>query len=177
MFLFDWPPSHRHRQTPRPPFLLAMSFNVEPSITRVDVDANFLPYPATRLVLVQYCSRLPGPGYWGAIAVGTFYDEHDNVICRHEAFIGYLDLVRRPSSGGDSQMREFSRHPLSRLWHTRHERPILTHGLAYHRNCPSRGLYMAPGPPGSPIWSFCASNLNSHSSAKQPGQRILCLCL
>ncbi|WYZ43134.1 hypothetical protein EsH8_VI_000833 [Colletotrichum jinshuiense] len=47
---------------------------------------EYLPYPATKLIIAQYwhCSR--DPPFWGYLIVGTFYDRHNNTVWSTEIF-------------------------------------------------------------------------------------------
>ncbi|OLN87685.1 hypothetical protein CCHL11_05634 [Colletotrichum chlorophyti] len=49
-------------------------------------EPEYLPYPATKLIIAQYwhCSR--NPPFWGWLIVGTFYDQHNNIVWSTEIF-------------------------------------------------------------------------------------------
>lgn len=49
-------------------------------------EPEYLPYPATKLIIGQYyvCSR--DPPHWGWLIVGTFYDPDNNPVWSTEIF-------------------------------------------------------------------------------------------
>ncbi|TQN67693.1 hypothetical protein CSHISOI_07752, partial [Colletotrichum shisoi] len=77
---------HRHRLT-----VTVASY----SSSSTDEEPEHLPYPATKLIVAQYwhCSR--DPPYWGYLIVGTFYDQHNNIVWSTEIFAFQPDPRRR----------------------------------------------------------------------------------
>ncbi|KAK1980880.1 hypothetical protein LZ30DRAFT_593897, partial [Colletotrichum cereale] len=57
-------------------------------------EQEYLPYPATKLIVAQYwhCSR--DPPFWGCLIVGTFYDRYNNVVWSTEIFAFQPDTRR-----------------------------------------------------------------------------------
>ncbi|KAJ0296224.1 hypothetical protein COL516b_011877 [Colletotrichum fioriniae] len=49
-------------------------------------EPEYLPYPVIKLIVAQYwhCSR--DPPFWGYLIVGTFYDQHNNIVWSTEIF-------------------------------------------------------------------------------------------
>ncbi|KAL2873037.1 hypothetical protein SGCOL_011836 [Colletotrichum sp. CLE4] len=61
-------------------------------------EPEYLPYPATKLIIAQYwhCSR--DPPFWGYLIVGTFYDQHNNIVWSTEIF-----AFQRDTRSGDQR--------------------------------------------------------------------------
>lgn len=76
----------------------------------VEVDGDFLPYPATKLVITQYLEASSDPPFWALIVVGAFFDQHDNTIWSTELFVAHLDiqLESDDSSEGESEWESSS---------------------------------------------------------------------
>lgn len=69
------------------------SYGTRPHTKRHRVDENFLPYPATKLIITQYLKVCFGrPPYWAWIVVGAFYDKDDNCLWSTEVFAAHLDV-------------------------------------------------------------------------------------
>ncbi|EFQ30386.1 uncharacterized protein GLRG_05530 [Colletotrichum graminicola M1.001] len=49
-------------------------------------EPEYLPYPATKLIVAQYWHCSQDPPFWGYLIVGTFYDRHNNVVWSTEIF-------------------------------------------------------------------------------------------
>lgn len=58
----------------------------------VEVDGDFLPHPATKLVITQYLEASSDPPFWALIVVGAFFDQYDNTIWSTELFVAHLDI-------------------------------------------------------------------------------------
>lgn len=58
----------------------------------IEVDGDFLPSPATKLVVTQYLEASQEPPFWAWIVVGAFLDCHDQVIWSTELFAAHLDI-------------------------------------------------------------------------------------
>ncbi|KND86784.1 hypothetical protein TOPH_08550 [Tolypocladium ophioglossoides CBS 100239] len=58
----------------------------------IEVDGDFLPPPATKLVVTQYLEASQEPPFWAWIVVGAFLDRHDQVIWSTEVFAAHLDI-------------------------------------------------------------------------------------
>ncbi|KAK1623896.1 hypothetical protein BDP81DRAFT_410208 [Colletotrichum phormii] len=74
-------------------------------------EPEYLPYPATKLIIAQYwhCSR--DPPFWGYLIVGTFYDQHNNIVWSTEIFAFQRDTRgdrRHDDDDDDEQFVEFS---------------------------------------------------------------------
>ncbi|VUC24442.1 unnamed protein product [Clonostachys rosea] len=71
----------------------------------VEVDGDFLPYPATKLVVTQYLEASSDPPFWALIVVGAFFDQHGNTLWSTELFVAHLDiqLESDDSSEGESE--------------------------------------------------------------------------
>ncbi|PFH63257.1 hypothetical protein XA68_15891 [Ophiocordyceps unilateralis] len=63
----------------------------QPQLSTIDVAADFLPYPATKLVVTQYLESNQDPPFWAWIAVGAFLDREDRIIWSTELFVAILD--------------------------------------------------------------------------------------
>ncbi|KAK1993278.1 hypothetical protein LX36DRAFT_714712 [Colletotrichum falcatum] len=65
-------------------------------------DPEYLPYPATKLIIAQYwhCSR--DPPFWGYLIVGTFFDRHNNVVWSTEIFALQPDTRRSRDAHSDA---------------------------------------------------------------------------
>ncbi|WQF85279.1 hypothetical protein CDEST_10293 [Colletotrichum destructivum] len=63
--------------------------------SNTDEEPEHLPYPAIKLIIAQYwhCSR--DPPFWGYLIVGTFYDQHNNIVWSTEIFAFQPDPRRR----------------------------------------------------------------------------------
>ncbi|CAH0037902.1 unnamed protein product [Clonostachys solani] len=70
----------------------------------VAVDGDFLPYPATKLVVTQYLEASSDPPFWALIVVGAFFDQYGNTLWSTELFVAHLDiqLESDDSSEGES---------------------------------------------------------------------------
>lgn len=66
------------------------------------MDADFLPPPATKLVVTQYLEADPEVPYWAWIIVGAFYDRADNIIWSSRIFVGHLNVILE-SEGEEAQ--------------------------------------------------------------------------
>lgn len=64
-----------------------------PSISyrTVDVGPDFLPAPATKLVITQYIVTRQDPPCWAWIIVGAFIDSDDNILWSIRLFAAYID--------------------------------------------------------------------------------------
>ncbi|TDZ60910.1 NADH-dependent flavin oxidoreductase nadA [Colletotrichum trifolii] len=49
-------------------------------------EADYLPYPATKLIIGQYWYLSRENPFWGCLIVGTFYDQHNNIVWSTEIF-------------------------------------------------------------------------------------------
>ncbi|UNI17579.1 hypothetical protein JDV02_003911 [Purpureocillium takamizusanense] len=58
----------------------------------IEVGQDFLPAPATRLVVTQYLETSQDPLYWALIVVGAFFDDEDRIVWSSEVFVGHLDV-------------------------------------------------------------------------------------
>ncbi|PHH87700.1 hypothetical protein CDD83_8516 [Cordyceps sp. RAO-2017] len=58
----------------------------------IEVDADFLPSPATKLVVTQYLEVNQDPPLWAWIVVGAFLDQADRVLWSSELFVALLDV-------------------------------------------------------------------------------------
>ncbi|GKT63881.1 hypothetical protein ColTof4_04544 [Colletotrichum tofieldiae] len=65
-------------------------------------EPEYLPYPATKLIVAQYwhCSR--DPPFWGYLIVGTFYDQHNNIVWSTEIFAFQPDTRRDRDTQSDA---------------------------------------------------------------------------
>ncbi|PHH80449.1 hypothetical protein CDD80_1459 [Ophiocordyceps camponoti-rufipedis] len=63
----------------------------ETQFRAIDVAADFLPHPATKLVVTQYLECNQDPPFWAWIAVGAFLDSQDRILWSSELFIAVLD--------------------------------------------------------------------------------------
>ncbi|EXF73974.1 hypothetical protein CFIO01_05800 [Colletotrichum fioriniae PJ7] len=72
-------------------------------------EPEYLPYPATKLIIAQYwhCSR--DPPFWGYLIVGTFYDQHNNIVWSTEIFAFQRDTRgdRRHDDNDDGDEGQF----------------------------------------------------------------------
>lgn len=64
-------------------------------------EPEYLPYPATKLIIAQYwhCSR--DPPFWGYLIVGTFFDQHNNIVWSTEIFAFQRDTRGDRRHGND----------------------------------------------------------------------------
>ncbi|KJZ78190.1 hypothetical protein HIM_02228 [Hirsutella minnesotensis 3608] len=58
----------------------------------IDVDAGFLPFPATKLVVTQYLETSQDPPYWALIIVAAFYDGRGRPVWSTELFAANLAI-------------------------------------------------------------------------------------
>ncbi|ODA77579.1 hypothetical protein RJ55_07208 [Drechmeria coniospora] len=58
----------------------------------IEVDVDFLPAPATKLIVTQYLEASQDPPYWACIVVGAFLDCQERVIWSTELFAAQLDI-------------------------------------------------------------------------------------
>ncbi|KDN62291.1 hypothetical protein CSUB01_08351 [Colletotrichum sublineola] len=65
-------------------------------------EPEYLPYPATKLIVAQHwhCSR--DPPFWGYLIVGTFYDRHNNIVWSTEIFAFQPDTRRSRDDHSDA---------------------------------------------------------------------------
>ena len=75
-----------------------MPFESGPQPTTIYVNDNFLPYPATKLIITQYLKAVPSQPWWAWIVVGAFLDVDDNIIWSTEVFVAHLDVELEPES-------------------------------------------------------------------------------
>ena len=85
------------------PQFLFMSFTVHEREHRIEVDPEFLPLPAKKLVVTQHIHSVISPPRWAWIVVGAFYDEDDNIIWSTEVFVGHLDVELESDSESESE--------------------------------------------------------------------------
>ncbi|KAF5495024.1 hypothetical protein CGCS363_v009247 [Colletotrichum siamense] len=66
-------------------------------------EPEYLPYPATKLIIGQYyiCSR--NPPHWGWLIVGTFYDPDNNPVWSTEIF-----AFQRDTRGDQTDLQSVS---------------------------------------------------------------------
>lgn len=69
-----------------------MSFYSGPQPRHIHVNGDFLPYPATKLIITQYLKTIPSQAWWAWITVGAFLDKDDNIIWSTELFVAHLDV-------------------------------------------------------------------------------------
>ncbi len=58
----------------------------------LQVDADFLPSPATKLVITECFDSVPGTCLWAWLIVAAFYDRHGRPIWSTEVFYAQLDV-------------------------------------------------------------------------------------
>ncbi|PNY25842.1 Uncharacterized protein TCAP_04227 [Tolypocladium capitatum] len=96
----------------------------------IEVDGDFLPSPATKLVVTQYLEASQEPPFWAWIVVGAFLDRRDQVIWSTEVFAAHLDIQLESDDeetqtdvSGDDDVSDSSAHS-SALEHLGSEHPI-----------------------------------------------------
>lgn len=85
------------RTTPRPRSVSTISCTSMSSLpqthcTTTEVDTDFLPSPATKLVVTQYLEASQDPPCWAWIVVGAFLDRHGRTVWSTEIFVAHLDV-------------------------------------------------------------------------------------
>ncbi|KAF9871334.1 hypothetical protein CkaCkLH20_11255 [Colletotrichum karsti] len=85
--------SQQHLQSPHTSITVASQQS-----SADEAETEYLPYPATKLIIGQYwhCSR--DPPFWGWLIVGTFYDQHNNPVWSTEIF-----AFQRDTRGDDTE--------------------------------------------------------------------------
>jgi hypothetical protein len=70
-----------------------MSSHPDVSTRTIEVEQDFLPYPATNLVVTQHLqASREDPPFWAWIIVGAFYDSNDTVLWSTQIFVAHLDI-------------------------------------------------------------------------------------
>jgi hypothetical protein len=70
-----------------------MSSHPDVSTRTIEVEQDFLPYPATKLVVTQHLqASREDPPFWAWIIVGAFYDSNDTVLWSTQIFVAHLDI-------------------------------------------------------------------------------------
>ncbi|OHW89904.1 hypothetical protein CSPAE12_11495 [Colletotrichum incanum] len=82
--------------------LLSHKVTVASHNSSAEEEPEYLPYPATKLIIAQYwhCSR--DPPFWGYLIVGTFYDQHNNTVWSTELFASQPDTRRDRDTQSDA---------------------------------------------------------------------------
>ncbi|KAK1561557.1 uncharacterized protein LY79DRAFT_531201, partial [Colletotrichum navitas] len=90
---------------PIPPdlvFLVSRKLTVASHDSSDAEEPEYLPYPATKLIVAQYCHCSRDPPFWGYLIVGTFYDRHNNVVWSTEIFAFQPDTRRSRDAPSDA---------------------------------------------------------------------------
>lgn len=81
------------------------------TVTRtIEVDQDFLPDPAAKLVITQhlaYESQSNSP-FWAWLIVAAFYDRHGAALWSTEIFWAHLDIELESDTEGESDEEEAS---------------------------------------------------------------------
>lgn len=86
-----------------------MSSNSPPVTRAIEVDQDYLPHPATKLIITQHLvfdSESDNP-YWAWLIVGAFYDRQGNALWSTEIFWAHLDIELESDTdeGSDEESR------------------------------------------------------------------------
>lgn len=69
----------------------------------IEVDADYFPPPAVKLVITQYLETNWDPPFWAWIIVGAFYDCHEQIIWSTEIFVAHLDIQYYSDESDDEE--------------------------------------------------------------------------
>ncbi|KAK3191934.1 hypothetical protein K4F52_001977 [Lecanicillium sp. MT-2017a] len=109
------------------------------------VDADFLPSPATKLVITECFEEFPGTSFWAWLIVAAFFDCDGRPIWSTEVFYAQLDTDTESDSdetvpqgnwpSGDQDQAYYS-DTAHNLQHSLHQFPP-TGQFASHNFCPT----------------------------------------
>ncbi|TDZ16849.1 NADH-dependent flavin oxidoreductase nadA [Colletotrichum orbiculare MAFF 240422] len=127
-------------------------------------EADYLPYPATKLIIGQYWYLSRENPFWGCLIVGTFYDQHNNIVWSTEIF-AYKPFPgansRRDDSAVTPHRQTHTTEPPSSFASRLRNLSIEDRDFAYARN---QDIY--PGSPFAPrqsnIWTSHFDPRTSH---------------